>query len=205
MINHYEFNNFKVNVFQEKKEGTDCCGDSFYVNETDEFLICGIADGLGSGRFAKEASRIAVEMLQYYQVAPLQTIMEKVNESQQYLRGVVMSILKVDLINNKAYVCGMGNINLIINDNDHLYAMPISPKGYISGGKTVKVPVLEMELPKDGWFALYSDGIHIQPNQIPYLYRVLDSKNEDCIKKSITAHSIRNRNDDATLIIGRFE
>ena len=202
MIEQYPFKNFNVKVFQQPKEGVNCCGDSYYVNENDEFLICGLADGLGSGRFAKEASEKAIKILAANEAEPVQTIMAKANASQQTLRGIVMSLLKIDLSHRKVLFSGIGNINMIINnENEDLYAHLVPPKGYLSGAQT-NYKVFELDLPKSGWFALYSDGMRIQHRQLPYLYRLLESRNREDI---INSHPIRNFNDDATLIIGRFE
>lgn len=203
MIKKYNLNHFDVRVFQQPKAGMDCCGDSFFIKETEDFMICGIADGLGSGCYAKEASKAAVDILSDMQNESVVTMMNCVNHSQQNLRGVVMSLFKINLKSRQGYFCGVGNINMIIN-YESVYAQPLPEKGYISG-KPLQYKVQPFHFPENGSFALFSDGIHIPPKQLQRLYRILDSPEEENVLTDLNTCSVRNLNDDATLIIGRLK
>jgi phosphoserine phosphatase RsbX len=202
MNKQYILRDFDVRVFQQQKLGMKCCGDSFFIKETEDFLICGIADGLGSGQYAKEASRAAINTISDSIDEPLDSIMKKVNSSQQNLRGIVMSLFKINRKSHQGYVCGVGNINLVIYNEESLYAQPLPTRGYISG-KPMDFKVHEFNYPVDSFFALYSDGIHIQSRHLPQLYRILESPDEKVTTYHVDAHSIRNQNDDVTLIIGK--
>ncbi|MEW8986414.1 MAG: protein phosphatase 2C domain-containing protein, partial [Bacillus sp. (in: firmicutes)] len=56
----------EVIVHQTTKEGKYVCGDSYYFVLQDEYFTCVVADGLGSGTLANEASSAVVEVVQQY-------------------------------------------------------------------------------------------------------------------------------------------
>lgn len=203
MITHYPLGTFEVSAFQQKKAGKDCCGDSYLIKETDEHFICAVADGLGSGRPAHEASQSAVKIIEASLGEPLDVIMTKVNEAQGGLRGVVLSMFRIDLKRKKMQFCGVGNIYLMISTEDGRMIQPLPSQGYMSG-RPLKYHVQEFDYPENGWFAIYSDGIRVQSRHLGDLYELFSTADQEDIKAYIQSLMIKKTDDDMTLVMGKI-
>jgi negative regulator of sigma-B (phosphoserine phosphatase) len=95
MINQFTFETHTFSAFQKPKNKHKACGDSYWLKETDDEMICVIADGLGSGEQAQLASRAAVETVQQYETHPVMDIVNHVNEEQRNFRGVSFRLLNI--------------------------------------------------------------------------------------------------------------
>ncbi|TLS34914.1 PP2C family serine/threonine-protein phosphatase [Pseudalkalibacillus caeni] len=198
MIAHHDFNQIKISAYQQPKKGNRTCGDSYFVSETEEYFICAVADGLGSGDLAKESSEAAIAVIEKHHEEDVQSIMERCNEEMRGKRGSVLTLFKVDFSTRELSFCGIGNINLVIYPTDGTVVRPISYSGYLSGKKQrFKVQTLTYE--EGASFIVYSDGVKIS------------SKNQAMITKMKTVRdALRNINeiitpvnDDITFLIGK--
>ncbi|GGE34486.1 phosphoserine phosphatase RsbX [Pullulanibacillus camelliae] len=202
MIERHPFERFSVNAFQKNKKGIDCCGDSFFVNETDNTFFCAVADGLGSGEAARKASQAAVKAIENFQNEPLERIMTKVNGTQRGLRGVVLSIFKLHLKSGVMEFCGVGNVKLKIFNEMGEWLRPV-PKPGILAGQVMRFNIQRLKYPQNGWFAMYSDGIAINAKDTPTLKYLLHAESSDNIDIDPLLHSISaNIVDDMTLLLG---
>ncbi|MBM7644682.1 negative regulator of sigma-B (phosphoserine phosphatase) [Scopulibacillus daqui] len=201
MIEHYPFQKFKISAFQRAKKDKTCCGDSYFVKETDNYLICAVADGLGSGIGAKEASQTAIETIETNYNLPLDLLMDKVNRSLVRHRGAVVTIFKIDYEAKLVSFCGVGNVKLLIYPR---FGKPISPlpkRGFLSG-QPLRLQVQEFNYPDHAMFVLYSDGITLHANQvqtIQNMYHVVAEEGESYLDRYVQLNS----NDDLTLLIGK--
>ena len=59
-------------------------------------FICALADGLGSGEFAKDSADAVMEEIENYADESIETIVKKCNEVLVKKRGVVLGIIKLD-------------------------------------------------------------------------------------------------------------
>lgn len=73
-----------------------CCGDSFFIKTTEEYLICALADGLGSGERANESSAAISSLVEKNDDKDVEDLMKLCNEELRDKRGATVSILKVD-------------------------------------------------------------------------------------------------------------
>src|SRR5699024_9744477 len=85
-----------VAVYQKTKVGNHLCGDSYFYKETDDGFICALADGLGSGEYAKESSDIVMDVIRHHMGASVKDLVKKCNKRLYGKRGVVLGILKFD-------------------------------------------------------------------------------------------------------------
>src|SRR5699024_10385072 len=53
----------QVAVYQKAKSNNYYCGDSYFYTETENEFVCALADGLGSGEFAKESSQAVIDII----------------------------------------------------------------------------------------------------------------------------------------------
>src|SRR5690625_7245298 len=88
----------QVAVFQESKKGAVYCGDSYFYNETDKMFTCAVADGLGSGEFAKESSQIVIDIIKNNPRSTDKQLVKLCNEQLVVRRGVVVGHLRLAFI-----------------------------------------------------------------------------------------------------------
>lgn len=203
MIEHYPFDKFEVSAVQRAKQNKSCCGDSFFVHETEDYLICVLADGLGSGPDAHKASMTAVEVVKEHHEMPLDQLMEVVNHALFHLRGAVVTIFRVDYRNMLVSFCGVGNIKLTIYRDQGKSITPLSKPGFLSG-RPISFNVQEFEYPDNGIFIIHSDGINLVSKQIMEIKRIssVDEVNDtDRYLRELVKY---NENDDMTLLVGKL-
>src|SRR5690625_796516 len=88
----------KVNVaVYERAKGTNITsGDSYFYQEADDTFICAIADGLGSGQFAKESSEIVIDTIKNNPDLSDRELAHLCSEQLVGRRGVVLGVLRLD-------------------------------------------------------------------------------------------------------------
>ncbi len=189
-----------VSVFQKSKKGNKCCGDSFYFTETNNQFVCILADGLGSGEYAKESSQAVIELVKNNHDITMEELVEKSNEILHGKRGVVLGILKIDFIKESYSISTIGNISImtVTDDREKQRNIPIS--GYLAGFKG-PVKVKEYKLKKGMNFFMFSDGV--QDNELLRCFFI--EKDVHVITKMYGLASEHERHDDTTLIAMRYE
>ncbi|HVJ41830.1 MAG TPA: ATP-binding SpoIIE family protein phosphatase [Dongiaceae bacterium] len=90
--------------------GETLCGDGWHVRERTDGLICLVADGLGHGTLAAEASYKAIALFnQHYQGAPAD-ILQRLHAGLRQTRGAAVAIVQVDRDAGLLRVASVGNI-----------------------------------------------------------------------------------------------
>lgn len=203
MIKHYTFEPYSFSVFQKPKRKEQACGDSYLLTEYEEGLLAVIADGLGSGPEASQASKAAIATVKQYQKEPVTEIVKKVNEGQSTYRGVVLSLIKLHKKTRRLEFCGVGNIKFkgLTSLSDVTQPQPI--RGFLSG-RPIDLNVQSVELSPNAWLVMYSDGIDLRNRDISTLYQILTVSSEDTIENQLEAAIPTHLyNDDITLLIGK--
>lgn len=198
MIEHYQYSRASVSSYQKPKKGNDLCGDSFYVKETEDYLICAVADGLGSGKMAKEASGAATDIIDQHHHESVEQLMHLCNEGLRHTRGAVIAIVKVDYKNQTATYSGVGNIRFMISAERQKAIHPLTKAGFLVG-KPERFKVQDFKFEKELTLMLYSDGMDIHTQSRSLLTKMISPK-ESVIFISGLPQDI---NDDATCIVGQ--
>lgn len=157
----------EVSVFQEAKKGNYYCGDSYFYHETQDSFICALADGLGSGKFAKESSQIVIDTIHDNHTDSVTNMMKKCNQKLVGKRGVVLGILQMDLSNRQYSYSSIGNIGLLTITSASIKKRNIPQAGYLSGYDR-PFKVISDDLTKDMIFVMFSDGV--TPKEISNSY-----------------------------------
>jgi phosphoserine phosphatase RsbX len=198
MIKHYQFSRASVSSYQKPKKGNDLCGDSFYVKETEDYLICAVADGLGSGKLAKEASSAATDIIDNHHGESVEQLMHLCNEGLRYTRGAVIAIVKVDYKNHTVSYSGVGNIRFMISAERQRAIHPLPKVGFLAG-KPERFKVQDFKFEKELMLMLYSDGMDIHKESRSLLSKMISPKESVIFISGLP----QNINDDATCIIGQ--
>lgn len=198
MINDYIKNDqIELTVRQVSKGGAPFCGDSYYHVTTEDYFLCVLADGLGSGEFAYESSNTVTEIVKQFHDISLEDILDKCNKALASKRGAAVAILKVMFKSQQFQYVSVGNIRFFLfNPLIKKVIYPLPTSGYLSGSmRKFKSQTFTYE--PTSRFILYSDGLELKEIKA-YMGRTssINLVSED-IWNSNTAHS-----DDITFIMG---
>ncbi|CAM3953696.1 PP2C family serine/threonine-protein phosphatase [Mesobacillus zeae] len=185
-----------IYAHQTTKEGKTQCGDSYFYMATDEYFLCVVADGLGSGEFAHEASAAVVSVVEQNHHEDVDTLMKSCNRVLARKRGAAVSIFKVFFKNREFVYSCVGNIRFFLYSPNGKLTYPLPVTGYLSGRPQVFNTQRYLYEPESK-FLIYSDGFDIHgAKALLKGYRSVQA-----IADEIKA-AYKNTMDDATFIVG---
>ena len=190
-------NELEVLASQSSKNGMPYCGDDYFFMNTNEYFLCVLADGLGSGKFAYESSSAITDEVKNYHHESVENLMSLCNNTQVNKRGAAVSILKIYYDTKEFVYSSVGNIRFFLYnpDSDKLvYPLPVT--GYLSGRKQ-KYHTQRFKYESQAKFILHSDGISLQGAKSLLKTRLSLERNAQLILEGNTIQS-----DDSTFIIG---
>lgn len=188
-----------VGVYQKAKKGNYYCGDSYFFTETEDEFICALADGLGSGEFAKESSQIVVDIIKDNIHATIEQIIKKCNEKLTGKRGVVVGILKIDFNLKQYSFSSIGNIGVITVMEDGKKKRNIPNAGFLAGyHRAFKVERAPLDPTMN--FIMFSDGV--SDTELSKCYFLTRNVNE--VIATYECKNDRPKDDDTTLIAMRY-
>ncbi|ANU15122.1 RsbX [Planococcus halocryophilus Or1] len=192
-IQHNFINAF---IFNAAKKGNYESGDSYHTVLTDDYFICSVADGLGSGPIARESSQVIPQILREYHHETVDQLMQRFNKLMIHKRGAAVAIFKVDF-NNKTleYSC-VGNIRFYLYrkvKDEIIYPLPVM--GYLSG-RPQKLRTQLYTYVENDLFLIHSDGVDLRnPKSMMRKATVPEQLYSDIVESIQTG-------DDATFITG---
>lgn len=199
MLKFQSYRELDVAVLQQAKGCNKMCGDSYLLLETEDYFLCAIADGLGSGEFANQSSLDAITVIKENEKKDVWTLLELCNRSQFAKRGVVITILKFDYQKKEVQYSNVGNISFIFTLPNGKVIRPIPKRGFLSG-KKLDVKKEKFPLLTGSTFLLFSDGISLQgnPQHLSKLHSVNDAAD-------FIHHYVKGNEDDRTIMMGRLK
>jgi phosphoserine phosphatase RsbX len=183
-------------VHQSSKQGRTECGDSYYFTATDDYFVCVLADGLGSGRYAREASEAVVSVVKENHHKDVETLMKECNNALMQKRGAAVAIFKVYFQSREFVYSCVGNIRFFLYSPSGKLTYPLPVTGYLSGRPQV-FQTQRFFYEPNSKFLVYSDGLNIQGTK---------SLLKSCIPVETVANEIianyMTTSDDTTFIVG---
>ncbi len=170
-------NEIELYAEQVSKNGNPYCGDSYYYTSTNEYFVCVLADGLGSGKFAFESSNAVVEIVEQHHHEDVDTMMSLCNTALQRKRGAAVAIIKAYYYSKEFVYSCVGNIRFYMYSPEGKMTYPLPVTGYLSGRpQTYKSKRFSYE--SNSRFLLHSDGLNISGvrellRRYPTLHRTL--------------------------------
>ncbi|HET7522482.1 MAG TPA: PP2C family serine/threonine-protein phosphatase [Bacillales bacterium] len=200
MIKHHTYKQMKVGAVQKTKPGQSYCGDSYFVTETEDYFICALADGLGSGVEASRASGKAVSVIEAHHDESIDVLMRECNKALAFGRGAVLSIFKIFYHTNQLAFSGVGNVRFMLRMPNGEVIYPLSTGGFLSGRpQPYRVQTFPYE--KGTSFIIYSDGFDMNTAaRRPLL--CMGSPEEASRYVRLLLEDGTGRNDDVTFIFG---
>ena len=149
---------FDIGVVRVAKRGEIECGDDWGIVVGDDgraSLV--VADGLGHGGSAAEASRRAVAIAAEHAADDPAAVVAAMHAGLRSTRGAAVAVAELVLSERSIRYCGLGNISAAI-------AGPVASRSLVShngivGHEMRKIQEFTYEWPTDALFVMHSDGV----------------------------------------------
>lgn len=189
---------FDVGAVARPMEADTPCGDSWGVVTSDERAVALLADGLGHGPEAADASLTAVKVLHERFATPAQSIMTDVHAALRSTRGAAAAVAVIDLARQQVGFAGVGNINAVIargNEIRHL----VSHHGTL-GHTARRIQEFTYPWQRGDTLILHSDGLttrwdlHAYPGLLTH---------QPTLTAGALYRDFRRERDDASVVVLR--
>ncbi|HEX4408788.1 MAG TPA: ATP-binding SpoIIE family protein phosphatase [Xanthobacteraceae bacterium] len=177
--------------------GEEVCGDSWSV-EANGVVTLLVADGLGHGREAAEASVEAVRLFHRFIGHRVPTLLDYVHGGLRSTRGAAVSIARFDPAARQVTFAGIGNVAGALASGGNLRRMVSMPG--TAGHNARKIQGFDYPF-ESGLIVLASDGISTQWNLAQY--RDIQSVHPALIA-AIVYRDFGRRRDDMTVLVGKW-
>ncbi|MCD8503354.1 MAG: SpoIIE family protein phosphatase [Bacillaceae bacterium] len=196
-MDRYQFEHFEVGAYQKAKDQFNCNGDSFFCLETPHYLICAVADGLGSGPKANEVSQLVITYIKRNHHKELSVLMEECNQLLRNKRGVVLSIIKIEHIIRRVTYSTVGNISCLFYAEKNLLLRVASKPGFLCG-KRIQSRTQTFTYTRGLRFLLYTDGINLLSSS----HLIISSLEQVDEVVDYIKHTANYNKDDVTFVVG---
>ena len=177
------------------------CGDSFSIFRYASNVLCMISDGMGSGSTASKISTNITAIFQRMVASGIPQIeaircINKLIQSDQY---ATMDVLSFDRYRKSVTVCKSAACPTFLIRQSELYEINGSslPVGIVA---SIEVDSVSVEVEKDDWFLMASDGVYIDE-----IYRWIHTKRnlsaKDEVNTMMNILKETRRKDDSTFLL----
>ncbi len=177
-------------------KGETVSGDSWAMRETQDAFRVMLADGLGHGHYAAEASQEAVAVFLKYSERSPGEVLKFMDAALGKTRGAAAAVVEVNPAKSTVTVAGAGNISVRIVDEHGKSRQVASVNGTV-GAQLPKVHEYNTPWTRQSLLIMHSDGLtaHWDPTTYPGLLQ----KHPATISGVLYRDYARGR-DDATIL-----
>ncbi|MDD5578543.1 MAG: ATP-binding protein/SpoIIE family protein phosphatase [Methylobacter sp.] len=183
--------------------GEDICGDAWAVQQLPERIIVMVADGLGHGPLAAEASKAAVEVFNnsVRRADAAGQLISDIHSALKHTRGAVVAVAEILLESRTVRYAGVGNISGTVINRDSAQRM-VSLNG-TAGIQVHKIREFTYSWPENSLLVMHSDGLNTRwrLDEVPILQR----KQPGIIAGILYRDHCRARDDVAVVVIREAE
>lgn len=178
--------------------GETRCGDAWACRDWDEKRMIMVADGLGHGPSAAEASDEAIQAFSSNSDKSPKEILEAAHARLQKTRGAAVAVAEINFERQIVRYSGIGNIagGILANGNSRSL---ISHNGIV-GHQAERYQEFTLPWEHDAFLIMHSDGVNTRWNLDRY--PGLQNKPESLIAAVLYRDFKRGR-DDATVVVTR--
>lgn len=177
------------------------CGDTFSIFRYASNVLCMISDGMGSGASASKISTSITAIFQRMIASDIPQIeaircINKLIQSDQY---ATMDVLSFDRYRKSVTVCKSAACPTFLIRQNELYEINGNslPVGIVA---SIEVDSVSVEIEKDDWFLMASDGVYIDE-----IYRWIHTKKNKSAKDEVGVMmeilKEKKRQDDSTFLL----
>jgi anti-sigma regulatory factor (Ser/Thr protein kinase) len=146
-----------VGVVCLPKPGEQFPGDDWMAEQHGARIVIAVADGLGHGPLAAEASRTAMRLIRQQVAGGPERRVVAVHAGLKSTRGGAVAVAEVDLGRNIVRFCGLGNISAVIL-SDGAERRLVSQNG-TAGHTAGRISEFTYPWPPGAMLVLHSDGL----------------------------------------------
>lgn len=192
---------FETGVVRSAKRGESESGDDWTmtVDEQRGRAVLMLADGLGHGLAAAEASRRAVELAAEHSTAPPSQIVAALHRGLRSTRGAAVAVAELVASENTLRYAGLGNISASIVGSSGSKSL-VSHNG-IAGHEMRKIQEFSYDWSGDALLVMHSDGISAKwdLSRYPGLF----SRHPSVVAGVIYRDFSRGRDDSLVVVVRR--
>jgi anti-sigma regulatory factor (Ser/Thr protein kinase) len=190
---------FEVGAVRVSKAGEDVCGDDWAWRQRDGRLAIFIADGLGHGLHAHDASTAATRVFAAGHEQTPRLLISDVHAALRPTRGAAVAMLAVDLERRTGTFAGLGNIVgqiLLPSGGRHNLVSYNGTAGHSAG----RIHEFTYPVPPQATIVMFSDGLASHWDLT--LHPGLASKSPALIA-GVLYRDYSRRRDDVTVVVAR--
>jgi anti-sigma regulatory factor (Ser/Thr protein kinase) len=180
--------------------GEEVCGDAWHYDVTPLRTRFIVADGLGHGVFAAEASQSAIRCIAGSEKLQPAEALDDAHLRLRATRGAAVSIADVDLATGRVTFAGVGNVAGAIVSSAGTKRQLVSMNGTL-GHQMTRARQYEYPFEEDSLLILQSDGL--SANWSPDKYPGLFQRHPGVIA-GVLFRDLRRIRDDATVVVARW-
>jgi len=188
-----------VGAVNVAKYGQEFCGDSWGIEQSEDFSTVLLADGLGHGFEASQASLEALRVLRENPDLAPGLLIDLSHRALRSLRGAALSIAKLDRMRDKITFSGLGNVaGYIFSGAERCHQM-VSVSG-TAGHHAARIREFSYPWPANGILIMHSDGLSTNTG--------LDSRpglahHDPTLIAGALYRDFNRGHDDATVVVAR--
>ncbi|HEY4347161.1 MAG TPA: SpoIIE family protein phosphatase [Gaiellaceae bacterium] len=177
-------------------EGESVSGDDFSIIERDGRTRIVLADGLGHGPGAEEASHAAIETFERAGAIPVGEVIASMHGALRSTRGAAVAVAEIDPAQRSLRFAGLGNISGLMGTGGKLRNL-VSHNG-TAGHAMRRIQEFAYELPPDATVILHSDGITTRWSLDAYPGL---ARRDPAITAAVLYRDFHRGRDDATAVV----
>jgi anti-sigma regulatory factor (Ser/Thr protein kinase) len=179
--------------------GETQCGDAWASNHETGRSVYLMADGLGHGPFAAEASQAAVRIFRQSRMYAPEVILKAIHAALPNTRGAAVSVAEILHQQNQLNYAGAGNISAVIYNRGKTRSI-VSMNGTV-GHTVAKFQQFSYPWENNSLLLMHSDGVATRWNLDQYAG--LGSRHPSVIAALLYRDFSRGR-DDATVLVTKI-
>jgi anti-sigma regulatory factor (Ser/Thr protein kinase) len=189
----------RIGAVNVSKPGQEVCGDSWGVEQTGDSAVILVADGLGHGLEARDASSEAVRMLHLRPDLPPGALIECTHQALRSSRGAAVAVARIDRLKGIVTFAGVGNISAQIYSGGEARHHLVSVNG-TAGHQVQRIREFTYPWPHDGMLVLHSDGLSTGTGleTLPGL-----ALRDPSLIAGVLYRDFARHNDDATVVVAK--
>jgi anti-sigma regulatory factor (Ser/Thr protein kinase) len=179
--------------------GEETPGDAWTAVTAREIVTIAVADGLGHGVAAADASVAAVRVFAETAAQPLERMLEDAHAALRSTRGAAVGLARIDDTHRKLEFAGVGNIAGTITDEDGKSRRVVSLNGIV-GHEMRKVQTFSYPWSESSVLVMQSDGVSASWNTASYPGLM---QHEPALIAAVLYRDHCRGNDDATVVVAK--
>lgn len=178
--------------------GETVSGDCWAVRPSADRMLVLVADGLGHGSAASQASGAAAASFYAHAAAAPGEVLEEIHRALRPTRGAAVAVAAIDRANRRIVFAGLGNIAGTILSNGSTRSV-VSHHG-TAGHDVRRIHEFTYEWPPQALFVLHSDGLtsHWTFDAYPGV-----QERHPMLIAALLYRDCRRARDDATVVVVR--